>query len=413
MRQLAFCILILPLTLGATCGGDDPGDTPPTPDAGTPDPGDPPEPSPDAGSDPAPDAGSGGGVVGCDGVPLLANPDDPAARGPWTVGARTMTIGRLKTEVWYPVAPGAEQGSSTIRYDIREALPASERSKIPDDKNTWQDCDCYRDLPIDAAHGPYPVIVFVHGTGAFRHQSLTQMEHWASRGFVVVAADHPGLFLGDLLALPCLQWPSGPQDLTGDVDVLLAAVRGNSDELAFLAGRVDTQHIALVGHSAGGSAVAKLANRDGVRVVIPMAGAEVVAAGGEPVSTLTFAGTTDSVVPADRTIGAYERSPAPKRFVLIEDAGHLAFSDLCEVTNVDGKNLIETATEYGICGVQFAGGLFDCNPSFIDGPDGWDIIHAASSAVLESVLQCDPSAIDSLSTLESTYPAVVEFRQDL
>ena len=43
-------------------------------------------------------------------------------------------------------------------------------------------------------------VVFVHGTASFRTQSLTQMTHWASRGFVVLAADHPKIRLKDLLA---------------------------------------------------------------------------------------------------------------------------------------------------------------------------------------------------------------------
>ena len=85
-------------------------------------------------------------------------------------------------------------------YDLREHLPKSEQGKISDSKNPWQACSCYRDLPIDEGHGPYPVLVFVHGTAGFRTQSLSQLTHLASRGFVVLAADHPGLMLADILA---------------------------------------------------------------------------------------------------------------------------------------------------------------------------------------------------------------------
>ena len=45
----------------------------------------------------------------------------------------------------------------------------------------------------------FPVIVFVHGTAGWRSQSLSLVSHWASRGFVVVAADYPGICLHDLL----------------------------------------------------------------------------------------------------------------------------------------------------------------------------------------------------------------------
>ena len=50
-----------------------------------------------------------------------------------------------------------------------------------------------------------PPVVFVHGTAGFRSQSLEIVTHWASRGFVVIAADHPGLYLGDLIRSVCGQ----------------------------------------------------------------------------------------------------------------------------------------------------------------------------------------------------------------
>ncbi|HEX9104448.1 MAG TPA: hypothetical protein VF997_19690, partial [Polyangia bacterium] len=95
----------------------------------------------------------------------------------------------LTTEVWYPAKLGSDAGKSKIVYDIREHLPPADAAKIPDSDNPPQDCDCFRDLPIDDGHGPYPLVVFIHGTAAFRTQSLTFMTHWASRGFIVVSAD--------------------------------------------------------------------------------------------------------------------------------------------------------------------------------------------------------------------------------
>ena len=138
----------------------------------------------------------GGDVTGCAGASLLPNPMDFAARGPWAVGSRSVAIGSLTAEVWYPAPPGSDAGTEPARYDIRKQLPASESAKIPDADNPWQTCDCARDLELDAARGPYPVVLFVHGTASFRHQSLHQVTHWASRGFVVVAADHPPVLPG-------------------------------------------------------------------------------------------------------------------------------------------------------------------------------------------------------------------------
>ena len=123
-------------------------------------------------------------------------------RGPWSVGVRTVEIGRLTVEVLYPAVPGSEEGIEPLDVDIRCALPESERSKVTDDVRPIPSCDCYSDLPLDDAHGPYPLILFVHGTASWRTQSLSLMEHWASRGFVV----YPQIilvFASDILAGVC------------------------------------------------------------------------------------------------------------------------------------------------------------------------------------------------------------------
>ncbi|MGO8991732.1 MAG: hypothetical protein ACLQVI_00280 [Polyangiaceae bacterium] len=103
---------------------------------------------------------------GCGGAMFLARPSDPGAPGPWAVGAHTSTIAGLTTEIWYPAKWGSDACQPQVTYDIRLDLPASQQGKIPDAANPLQYCDCYRDLPIDDTHGPYPVITFIHGTAA-------------------------------------------------------------------------------------------------------------------------------------------------------------------------------------------------------------------------------------------------------
>lgn len=104
-------------------------------------------------------------------------PADTSARGPWAVGVRTVTVGGLTHEVWYPARRGSESGKAKKVYDLRYAIPADARPKITDEKAPRQPCDCIDDLPIDAERGPYPVVVFFHGTAGFRTQSLSQMTH--------------------------------------------------------------------------------------------------------------------------------------------------------------------------------------------------------------------------------------------
>ena len=318
---------------------------------------------------------------GCDGATLLGTSTDPAARGPWEVGARTVRIGRLTAEVWYPAAPGSAVGEPAV-YDIREALGAL-RGEIPDDDNPWQPCDCYRDLPIDEDHGPYPVVLFVHGTAAFRHQSVSHATHWASRGFVVLAADHPGLMLGDFLAQLCPGDPSGEQDLGGDLDAMLAALAAPSGDLAFLTGRVDAGRVGVVGHSAGGGAAAAASTKPGVQVVIPLA-----ANGTSQAPSLYMGGLADTIAQFSATTSAWEGSATPRYLVGIENTGHLFCSDLCDTRNADGQNLLEIAEEHQLCGSEFAGFLFDCDPTYLAGDTAREIVDWATANLLERTLQC-------------------------
>ena len=63
-------------------------------------------------------------------------------------------------------------------------------------------CNCSSDIPADIDDGPYPLLVFIHGTGGFRYNSLMNMVHLASRGFVVIAADHPGAWEQEAMFRP-------------------------------------------------------------------------------------------------------------------------------------------------------------------------------------------------------------------
>lgn len=350
--------------------------------------------------------------IGCDGASFFEVPADPGERGPWAVGAATVVLDGVTTEIWYPAEWGSEADSEPLAYDIRYALPESEQAKISDAKNPLQICDCYSQLPIDAQHGPYPVVVFIHGTASWRTQSITQMTHWASRGFIVVSSDHAGLWLADSLAAVCGQ-PGGTQDLSGDTDKVLAALAAPSGDLEFLAGHVDTTRVAIAGHSAGGNAAATLTDKPGIRVSIPMASNQPVSQSATALeSTLFLGGLADGIISYPGTQDSYAQSPAPKRLVGIENAGHLAFSDICELTNDDGQDILQLAVEVGVCGAQFAGLLFDCDPSYIDAQLANAIIKYSTTAVLEAALKCVDGP-DLFAEFEANYPDVAEYQQEL
>jgi len=354
--------------------------------------------------DPSPPADAPAEVNGCGGQLRLEQSADTALPGAWPVGARTVRAGELTLEVWYPAALGSEVCGAPKRYDLRAWLPDSEQGKIPDADTLIQTCDCRDGLPLDVDHGPYPVIVFVHGTAGFRTQSLAQMTHWASRGFVVVAADHPGLYLADALKLVL------KRDLDGDVSRIFEALGAPSGGLGFLSAHLDLDHSGMAGHSAGGAAIAAAGERAGVRVVSPWA-AGGTQAGANLESTLVLGGLADQVVPYDKTVEGYLASPAKKRLLGIANAGHLFPTELCWLTNDSGENMLQVAQKYDVENASLAQVLFDCPADQPSRERARDIVNAATSAAFEETLACAPG--DAFQGLPARYPEIADFREAL
>ena len=184
----------------------------------------------------------------------MASRRPPEHAGPWPVGALTTTLGNVTTEVWYPAKQGSDKGKARVVYDIREHLPEADLEAIPEDHNPRQVGDCYRDLPLDEEAGPYPVLLFIHGTAGFRTTNLDNVTHWASRGFVVIAADHPGIQLKDMLAAASFSGgggtPGGNQAM--DARAMLTELAKTEGDVAFLKDHIDMTKVGAMGHSAGG-----------------------------------------------------------------------------------------------------------------------------------------------------------------
>ncbi len=377
----------------------------------------------------------------CD-TPMFELPQDPAAQGPWAVGARTIDIDYLHAEVWYPAKHGSADGQEMQVYDLREYLPQQQQDNVEDTDSILQPCECYQDLPIDDEHGPYPVIVFAHGMSGFKGQSLEFMTHWASRGFVVLSSDAPSIglktfleiFSGnalgavqDLLALISgMSAPSDPggncdptdaKGQTGDLVFMLDALKAPSGDLAFLEGHIDLSRIGASGHSAGGGAVLPMGGYPGVKVVIPQA-MNGTCDGEYLESTVVIGGMADSIVAFSGQRSGYNSSPPPKRLIGLTKAGHMAMTSFCPIGEDDG-GIIEAAKK---AGVKF-NPLFEtfitplasdgCGPKAMPAELGWEIINYATSAAFEEVLLCTPKRGEQLSGIAHVYPEVGTFEEEL
>ncbi|HEX4339580.1 MAG TPA: hypothetical protein VH062_26920 [Polyangiaceae bacterium] len=378
---------------------------------------------------------AGGTGIGCPGQNLAAVPADTSMRGPWAVGVKTVHIGRLTIEITYPAQAGSEAGKPPVTYDTRDWLPKNATqgagfTPIADSESPAVqplNGPIYRDLPLDATHGPYPVIIFMHGTASFRVASGTAQATWASRGFVVVAADYPGLFLGDQLCTSgCGCAATGAADYPGDFKLQTDALTAGTGDVAFLKGHVDMAHIGFAGHSVGGCTVVTQADTTGASVVIGLSSAApIMSTGGKLKSLMFMSGMSDTVFnyasggglgnfvcpgATGAVTDAYKASTGATktRLVGVTNGGHLTPTDLCQ-KNADGNNAIQVLHNHHWCGVDAVAivglpTLFDCGANGFDYKVGVTDTIYATTAAFEETLTCTDrtAAFMNIKTAETT-----------
>lgn len=308
--------------------------------------------------------------------PPLGSPD---AVGPYRVGVTTFEAAAgsrtLPIEVWYPADPG--EGAAPASYEL--TLGALSLATMPSPH------DAVRDAPTDRRGAPYPVVVFSHGFGGIRFQSVYLTEYLASHGFVVAAPDHVGntfhAVVDDSRALPTVEIARlRPGDVGVALDALLARSFDSSDPLASIA---DETRAGVAGHSFGGFTALRVAGAvmdveallahcaaapdevfcDGwedagtdfppsarderFSAALPQApgGAAAFVPNGlasVAVPTMIQAGTADTTTPFEAEAEApFAALPSPAWLLAIEGAGHFTFSDMCPLVDSLGIGMEE------------------------------------------------------------------------
>jgi predicted dienelactone hydrolase len=262
--------------------------------------------------------------------PAVAEPLDPAQPGPFAVGITERSFTRpssttgatrsISMLVWYPALPGVPADAATRLGGRVDATPAR-------------------------AAGPFPVLLFSHGSGGTPWQSSFLTAHLASQGFVVIAPNHPGNTVSDC-QMACLPLDAEsraafldsaanrPADISTALDNALALAGGADEQLA---GMLSPDRVGVLGHSFGGWTALEMLIRDPrFKAAAPMAPgvfAELLAvAHGVSAPTLIMAGDLDRLT---RIADEQELSLSLKTgggdhwFVVLRGAGHLSFTDLC------------------------------------------------------------------------------------
>jgi predicted dienelactone hydrolase len=358
-------------------------------------------------------------VAGCGSTKLYQVDDsNTGARGPWPVGVQTGKVsisgGTITAEIWYPARLGSDSGQTATTYNILDYVPAAEAAKVPASANKLVSCNCYRNLPLDTAHGPYPAVIFIHGTGSFRVASLSTMTQWASRGFVVVAADHPGLFLSDVVSGGDCPNTGLGQNVSRDVTAEIAALTNATGDFAFLGTTVDMSRIGISGHSQGASSAASLSTMPNVEVDMPLAdlGGQVVTSTSSLKSVLVGGGLSDSVVAYSSDQSCYTSSQASiKRLFGITGGDHLDVTDLCDTTNSAGQTAIQIANQYQVCagvGLTLLSSLAKCG-MVMPVTAGPGIVSYATTAALEETLHCQDRTA-AFANLKTQWPEVGDYQ---
>lgn len=335
---------------------------------------------------------------------------DTSALGPYSVGRRTVTITdpdrddrSLTTDIWYPT-------------DVSEG-DASTYSFAP---GIGYDSDLALDAPPISVDGPFPLVVYSHGSGGLRYVASYFTETLASHGVVVVAPDHAGN-----TTLDQFLDASDPADVIAanrpvDVSVVITALLDGSAD-SEITDVVDAGRVAVTGHSfggytalaaGGGVAGLEIAADDRVDAVIAFAPAAGLLADEDlaaiDIPTMVVSGTLDTSTPIDpnteRTASLVAGRPLYR--VDLVGATHQSFSDVCFYTEVlreipdisaDILDLVDTQADN------------TCGPDVLDVDEAQDLTNRYAIAFLLAELTGSDAARAVLD--EADAPDVVDFSE--
>ena len=104
------------------------------------------------------------------------------------------------------------------------------------------------DAPPDASGAPYPLVVYSHATWSFGQEVPYFTEHLASRGFVVISADHEDNWSTAFDPAAAQAMIRRPQEVTREIDFAESLAAAGGD----LPGMIDTTGVGVAGWSMGG-----------------------------------------------------------------------------------------------------------------------------------------------------------------
>lgn len=341
-----------------------------------------------------------------------------AQAGPYEVGVATLKLADRSVEVYYPAKKGSAQGKPRVTYLQTDPLPPpmlAALPKIPAGIDLSVTIPAARDLPA-AADGPFPLVIFSHGAGGYRMMYGNVLAGLASWGFVVASTDYVEYGFVS-------QFTGGGGDIAkrrakvssalGATIDLMAAENAKAD--GRFKGVINMSKIGAVGHSAGGGTMFGTLDDPRIGVIVGWAPVPPQTPVTSHTPSMIIAGEKDNAIPSAATTAAYDSLQAPKRFVLVGNLGHNAFSDICLPIR-NGTDLVGTAKQLGLPVPDrlIALARNGCQPEDLDTQKGWTIIQHFTVAELRTGLGVDKKPVGLGPDAAKAFPGVtIDYREQL
>jgi len=299
-----------------------------------------------------------------DGEPPLS----PSKPGDYNVGRQSLQIlddvrfRSLPVDVWYPT------NATVSDPAIYTFIPGV---SLPSDT-------AFEGAPL-ADGGPFPVVVYSHGSGGQSYIASFFTETLASHGFVVIAPNHVGNTATEVLFgagdEPEVIAYNRPADTAFVITEMLAmSADTDSPFFAFM----DPERIGMAGHSFGGftayAAAGGLPTVDDDVTAVPVDERIDAIVAMAPVTSIlppnvlasitipsmVITGTDDQTTPLDpESTRAFEQVNSGYAYrVDLEAAGHQSFTDVCDyqqkLPTIEGipEQLVEVIDEFALAGCQ-------------------------------------------------------------
>jgi len=270
-------------------------------------------------------------------TPLVEPAEVAAEFGPLAVGHQRLEAidvyrdnRQLPYDVWYPVDQADATEEPRTVYPLQGPVGLTARLAVDD-------------LPVSMS-GPYPLLVFSHGSGGTNTQSVLLMETLSSHGFIVISPEHTGNTNDNFSDTIDEAGARRVPDVTFMIDTFLARNDIQGDDFFQ---RIEASAIGVLGHSfGGGTALGTVAGfygapaDDRVVAVMPISATvegrftdEALAAVKTPV--LFLGGTLDTSVPIENHDLGFDKLISAEAVYQVDIIGatHTHFANICDIAN--------------------------------------------------------------------------------